>query len=62
MEDYKKFLFAAIIVIALGVVFSININRPLGTIFIGIGGFFLIVSMNKKRQGEQNNQDDDKTK
>ena len=62
MEDYKKFLFAAIIAIALGVVFSININRPLGTIFIAIGTFFLIVSMNKKRQGDQNNQDDDKTK
>ena len=62
MEDYKKFLYVAIIVIALGVVFSININRVLGTIFIAIGGFFLLVSMNKKRQGEQNNQDDDKTK
>ena len=62
MEDYKKFLFVAIIVIALGVVFSININRVLGTIFIAIGGFFLLVSMNKKRQGQQNNQDDDKTK
>ena len=62
MEDYKKFLYVAIIVIALGVVFSININRVLGTIFIASGGFFLLVSMNKKRQGEQNNQDDDKTK
>ena len=62
MEDNKKFLFVAIIVIALGVVFSINVNRLLGTIFIAIGGFFLLVSMNKKRQGEQNNQDDDKTK
>ena len=62
MEDYKKFLFVAIIVIALGVVFSININRVLGTIFIAIGGFFLLVSMNKKRQGQQNNQDNDKTK
>ena len=62
MEDYKKILFAAIIAIALGIVFSMNINRPLGTIFIAIGGFFLIVSLNKKRQGEQNNQDDDKTK
>ena len=41
MEDYKKFLFAAIIAIALGVVFSININRPLGTIFIAIAPFFL---------------------
>jgi len=61
MEEYKKFLFSAIIIIALGVVFSININRPLGTIFIAIGGFLLIVSMHKKRQSEQNNQDDDKT-
>jgi hypothetical protein len=61
MEEYKEFLFIAIIVIALGVVFSINITRPPGTIFIAIGGFYLIVSMNKKRQSEQNNQNDDKT-
>ena len=61
MEEHEKFLFSAIIVIALGVLFSIFINRPLGTIFIAIGGFLLIVSMNKKRQREQNNQDDEKT-
>ncbi|RLD19175.1 MAG: hypothetical protein DRI71_12285 [Bacteroidetes bacterium] len=59
MEGYKKSLFVGIIFIALGAIFSINEYRPLGTIFIAVGSLFLIVSMNKKRNEDQDNKNDD---
>ena len=53
--DYKKTIFAAIIFIALGVVFNTSLADTagsLGTVLIAIGGLFFISGMAKKRKAE----------
>jgi len=61
MEGYKKILFVGIIIIVLGVIFSINISRPLGTVFVAIGGLFFVSGMHKKRLAEENHNEDDES-
>ena len=50
----------AIIVIALGVVFSTAMSGAvgsLGTVFIAIGGFLFIVAMSRKRKEDREDSD-----
>ena len=61
MEGYKKILFVGIVIIVLGVIISIDVNRPLGTIFVAIGGLFFISGMHKKRLAEENHNEDDES-
>ena len=55
LEEYKRYIFIAIIIIALGVTFTTTVKDTvgtLGTVFIAIGGLLFIVGMNKKRKHE----------
>lgn len=61
LERYKRYIFMGIIIIALGVSFRTTLEDTagsLGTVFIALGGFFLIVGMSMKRKLK----DSDKTK
>ncbi|MBD3383922.1 hypothetical protein GF407_03250 [candidate division KSB1 bacterium] len=59
MENSKKKIYMGIIIIALGIVMTSamqGIPRPLGLVFIGIGGIFFILGMRQKKKDE-NSQD-----
>lgn len=56
LEPYQRFVLLGIILIALGVTFSTTLKEAvgsLGTVFIAVGGLFLIVGMSKKRKEEE---------
>jgi hypothetical protein len=42
-KDYQAIFFTGITFIALGVVFMNSVNSELGTIFLGVGGLFMII-------------------
>ena len=51
-EDYKKYFFMGIIIIALGISLSTTLSDTmgsLGTVFIAVGGLLFIIAMSKKR-------------
>ena len=55
---YKKTFFISLIFIALGVIFNTVLKESvdsLGTVFIALGGLFMIISFAKKRKSEENN-------
>ena len=55
LEEYKRYIFIAIIIIALGVTFTASLKDTfgtLGTVFIAVGGLLFIIGMNKKRKLE----------
>ena len=55
---YKKTFFISLIFIVLGVLFNTVLKESvdsLGTVFIALGGLFLIISFAKKRKSEENN-------
>lgn len=56
LEKYIRYIFAGIIIIALGVTFSTTMKDSLGslgTVFIAIGGLFFIIGMSMKKKGEE---------
>lgn len=56
LEKYIRYIFAGIIIIALGVTFSTTMKDSLGslgTVFIAIGGLFFIIGMSMKTKGEE---------
>lgn len=62
MGRYKKYILIGIIIIAMGIVFSNildDISGSLGTVFIAVGGLFLIIGMSKKRKEEELKDDND---
>ena len=55
LEEYKRYIFIAIIIIALGITFTTTAKDTvgtLGTVFIAVGGLLFIIGMNKKRKQE----------
>jgi len=55
---YKRIFYLALVCFALGAVFSITLKEitgSLGTVFIGLGGLFLISSMAAKKKFYDNN-------
>jgi Sec-independent protein secretion pathway component TatC len=53
LEEYKRYIFIAIIIIALGITLTTtakNTVGAIGTVFIAIGGLLFIIGMNKKRK------------
>ncbi|MBT8190571.1 MAG: hypothetical protein KJO29_09085 [Bacteroidia bacterium] len=50
MEDYKRSIYLALIFIALGIVMKNNFENveTAGTVFIALGGLFLIFGLAKK--------------
>ena len=55
---YNKTFFISLIFIALGVIFNTILKESvdtLGTVFIALGGLFLVISFAKKRKSEENN-------
>ena len=53
LEEYKRYIFIAIIIIALGISFTTTAKDTIGaigTVFIAIGGLLFIIGMNKKRK------------
>ena len=57
LEKYRRYIFAGIIFIALGVTFSTTMKDSagsLGTVFIAIGGLFFIIGMSMKKKAEEN--------
>jgi len=58
-EEYKKYIFIAIIVIALGTTFSTTIKSSLGIVLVAIGGLLFIIGMKKKRDAEETNKEDE---
>ncbi len=60
IEEYRKYIFLGIIIIALGITFSNTMKDTVGsleTVFIAVGGLFFIIGMHKKRK-----EDESKTK
>lgn len=58
LENYKKFIFAGITIIALGVTFSTSLKDSagsLGIVLIAVGGLFFIVGMHRKKAAEEKN-------
>lgn len=56
--NLKKTFFISLIFIALGVIFNTVLKESvdsLGSVFIALGGLFLIISLAKKRKSEENN-------
>ena len=56
LENYKRYIFIGIIIIALGLTFNTTLKDTpgsLGTVFIAVGGLFFIIGMNKKRKEEK---------
>ena len=54
MKKYRRYIFTGIIIISLGITFSTTMADSvgsLGTVFIAVGGLFLIIGMNMKRKG-----------
>jgi len=49
--SYRRFIFLAITLIALGVTFSTTMEnvKSLGTVLIAVGGLFFIIGMSRKR-------------
>ena len=57
--SYKRFIFAAIIIIAIGISLSTQLtDNAIGTVLIAVGGLFFIIGMSKKNQGEQPTKED----
>jgi len=57
-EKYRRYIFLGIILIALGITFSTIMSDSiglLGTVFIVLGGVFIIVGMSIKRKTDQSN-------
>ena len=55
MENYRRYFFMGIIIIALGITFSTTMKDSmgsLGTVLIAVGGLFFIIAMSKKRNGK----------
>ena len=55
-EAYRKYIFAGIIVVALGIAFSTTLKESvgsLGNIFIAIGGLLFIFGMNEKGKQDE---------
>ena len=60
-KDSKNTIYFGIIIIALGIVVTSameGIPRPLGLVFIGIGGIFFILGMKKKKEEDRTKSDD----
>jgi small neutral amino acid transporter SnatA (MarC family) len=58
LESYKKFLFAGIIVIALGIAFTTTLKETagsFGTVMIAVGGLLFIIAMSKKQKAQKEN-------
>ena len=58
LESYKKFIFAGITLIALGVTFSTSLKDAagsLGIVLIALGGLFFIVGMHQKKTSDEKN-------
>jgi len=56
IEEYRKFIFIGIVVIALGITFSTSLKETLsslGNVLVALGGLFLIFGMSKKKKGEK---------
>jgi Sec-independent protein secretion pathway component TatC len=56
LEQYKRFIFIGIMIIALGVTFSTTLKESVGSIgivFIAVGGLFFIIGMSKKRKEDE---------
>lgn len=54
-SDYKNILYISSIVIALGIVIGTTLNegfRPLGVVFIAVGGLLFIIGMKRKKELE----------
>ena len=54
--EYKRFIFAAIIIIVLGIIFSTALKETsgsLGTVLVAVGGLFFIAGMSKKNKKVQ---------
>jgi len=58
LENYRKYIFIGIIIIAFGITFSTTLKDTLGslgTVFIGVGALFFIIGMSKKRKSDEKN-------
>lgn len=58
LENYRKYIFTGIIIIAFGITFSTTLKDTLGslgTVFIGVGALFFIIGMRKKRKSDEKN-------
>ncbi len=60
MESHRTFIYAAVIVISIGITFNTTMSDSmggLGTVFIAIGGLLLIAGMSRKRAAEKSDDD-----
>lgn len=57
MKGYKRIVYIGMIVIALGITLSTALSedvRPIGIVFIAIGGLLFISGMNRKKEEDAN--------
>jgi drug/metabolite transporter superfamily protein YnfA len=53
LEKYRKYIFAGIIIIALGIILSTTMAETMGSagiVLIAIGGLFFIIGMSMRRK------------
>jgi len=56
LENYRRYVFVAIIIITLGTTFNATLKDTggsIGSVFIAVGGLFFIIGMSKKRKEDE---------
>lgn len=53
LTGYRRRIYFAMILIALGVVMNTTLDTHLGTVLIAVGGLFFIIGMNDKRKEDE---------
>jgi len=59
-ENYRRYIFIGIIIIALGTVFTTTLKDTfgsLGIVLVAVGALFFIIGMNKKRKEDGENKE-----
>lgn len=59
LEPFRRKIYFAITLIALGVVMNTTLHTSLGTVLIAVGGLFFIAGMSEKRKAEEIKEEDD---
>ncbi len=57
LEGYKRTIFFAITLIALGVVLTTALDTAVGIVLIAVGGLFFIIGMNAKSKAAKNSEE-----
>lgn len=54
IEEYQKFIYLGLIVIAIGIIFTTSLKETVGSfgnVLVAVGGLLFIIGMSKKQKG-----------